>query len=169
MKAGYSTPTYSVTRVSGNMSCCRARLNEVGFGSCRRLGDVVSSLLFLGYNESQSSHSASDFLKQLRRTTVARIYADEIDFSSFLGRSTRLSSRNCTLDLPNSLSDSLFPTTPQADPQVGEEHAILLYNEAEVLDYCNIVRWVYLCAVLKEEALDILRSSNGRDCHERIA
>jgi hypothetical protein len=115
---------------------------------------VASSLFALGYHEQiDAGGSTPSFLKDLRWAAFARAYSGDKNVSIFLGRPPRIQRKYCRLDLPsegNSVSQSATSTSL----------AYFQWAPDEKFDYTADTRWSFLCALLKEETLDLFRENN---------
>jgi hypothetical protein len=129
----------------------------VGFNSWRLLGDVISSLIYLGYHqEIKSEPDVPCFLTELRRTAFAHIYSDDKNVAVFLGRPPRLSRRFCCFQIPQKR-----PTHDDEhyEPVVGSiPFDQVLFRPHETINSCTGIRWTALCACLKEEALELIQA-----------
>ncbi|KAF2719402.1 hypothetical protein K431DRAFT_321704 [Polychaeton citri CBS 116435] len=133
---------------------------DQSYQSWRKLGDIISTLFALGYHEHiDSSESTPGFLTNLRRVAFARTYSTDKNVSIFLGRPPRIHRKYCRLQLPSTQVDdtvqqsSAFPVSQRITWSV--DHRI---------DSMAETQWTAVCALLKEEVLDIFRES---DLHER--
>lgn len=129
---------------------------DQSYSSWRRLGDVIASMLALGYHERGEARSRIPaFLVELRQSAFARIYTDDKEVSIFLGRPPRLSRRFCHFRIPIAL-DSF---------EANHEHGIL--SEDIKIDYRAGCSWAALCALLKEEILELFIEKNREHCIQR--
>lgn len=116
----------------------------------RRMGDVISSLVALGYHELPSS-SIAPFLLNLRQRLFARTYSADKHTALFLGRPPRLSKRFCTFQLPAlqhlQVYNSHHPTG------TGD-----VWLPDAPLNQTAMTCWYALCASLQEETMELLRA-----------
>ncbi|EKG15158.1 hypothetical protein MPH_07604, partial [Macrophomina phaseolina MS6] len=106
--------------------------------SWRKLGDVTSSLFALGYHEQLDNKTpAPRFLQDLRQAAFARAYSADKNVALFLGRPPRIL-RKYSRVLPRHVS---------WDPE--ESYSLMADT-----------RWSSLCAILKEDILDLSREEN---------
>ena len=136
----------------------RIRLTLKGYHSWRRLGDVISSLFTLGYHERIFENSSvPPFIKDLRRTAFARAYSADKNVSIFLGRPPRLLKRYCRFHLPGH------------EQEFGAEHSAepFVWKASDKFDYTTDTRWSAICAMLKDEVLDLVQAGKYSDRTER--
>ncbi|VUC24616.1 unnamed protein product [Clonostachys rosea] len=120
---------------------------DQSFEAWRRLGDVASSLFALGYHQdTHGGSSIPDFLKGLRSSTFAVSYSADKNVSIFLGRPPRINQKFCQFSRtgPDSYFSHEWPPDAKFD------------SKAES-------RWAAICAVLKEDILDISGEKNQDD------
>ena len=134
---------------------------DQSYSSWRRLGDVIASMLALGYHERVETRSRiPEFLVELRQSAFARIYTDDKEVSIFLGRPPRLSRRFCHFRIPIAL-DSFELPAPGTESN-GQADAIKI-------DYRAGCSWAALCAQLKEEILELFIEKNRENCVQRAS
>ncbi|CAH0005094.1 unnamed protein product [Clonostachys byssicola] len=120
---------------------------DQSFEAWRRLGDVASSLFALGYHQdTHGGSSIPEFLKALRSSTFAVSYSADKNVSIFLGRPPRINQKFCQFSRtgPDSYFSHEWPPDAKFD------------SKAES-------RWAAICAVLKEDILDISGEKNQED------
>lgn len=122
---------------------------DQSYHSWKRLGDVISSIFALGYHETINSERVSpEFLVQLRESVVARAYSADKNVSIFLGRPPRMISKFCNFDFLE-----VSPT------QIAGRHRTppryLGWTPNDEFDYTLDTWWSFICALLKEEVLDL--------------
>lgn len=94
---------------------------------------MASTLFALGYHEQiENGQPTPAFLQEIRKAAFARAYSADKNVSIFLGRPPRILKKYSRMDLIGRL-----------DPYEA--------------DYVIDTRWSALCAVLKEEVLDLPR------------
>lgn len=125
-------------------------INEPGYHSWRRIGDVISSTFALGYHEDlEAKPQAPPFLTELRKTAYARIYSADKNLAIFLGRPPRMSKRFCHLHLPSSWAGFETWSCGRNQSTVDEEDI--------KATYCGDTRWSAICSSLKEDIMEMLR------------
>jgi len=137
-------------------------MSPPGLNAWRRLGDVLSCLLFLGYHqEIHASPETPPFLVELRKSAFARIYSDDKNIAVFLGRPPRLNRIFCFFQIPggvpNFLQESTRFISPPADIRQGP------FNVDEQINSTTEIRWSALCAFLKEEVLELFQNADKMD------
>lgn len=154
-----------VIRVSLAPSKLCKPLTDLGYHAWRRLGDVISSVFALGYHEQiQNIPATSPSVIALRRAAFARCYSYDKNVAVFLGRPPRLSRRYCNIQLYSNDARSVrmtshsvvHPTSFEEWPQPGQ------------LNYTSDARWSFLCALCKEDILE-LRKEESQDERARRA
>ena len=139
-----------------------APANDPGYRYWRLLGDVVASISALGYHENNENKPGTPrFLVELRKTVFARTYSADKNVSIFLGRPLRMSKRFCHFQIPRCQS-GVEDHSP-ADQQGG----IHEWKPDACLSYSAETRWSALCALVKEDILEILFDRSHSDCFER--
>ncbi|KAJ5115743.1 hypothetical protein N7456_000091 [Penicillium angulare] len=123
-----------------------------GYLSWRKLGDVAASLFALGYHQQQTEtfRAAPDFLRHLRQVAFCRTYSADKNVSIFLGRPPRILRKFCRFFLPG--------TYVQSNQEASRKPAI--WDLAEMPNFITDSRWAALCAILKEDILDIFTEDN---------
>ena len=120
--------------------------------------------MFLGYHEEiKDNPNSPTIVTELRRSAFARIYSDDKNVAVFLGRPPRLSQRFCCFQLPQPRTKDQSLTYM---PVVGAvDFDQTLFGPDDDADQHSSIRWSALCAVLKEEALELIQRSQ-RQCLE---
>ena len=138
---------------------CFSPTNSLGYHSWRRLGDVIGSLFALGYHEpnEDATHTPA-FLMDLRRAAFARTYSADKNISIFLGRPPRLHRKYCRLQLPGQRTERIHKG------DISRQWKQFQWPRDENFDYKTETCWSALCALLKEEILEIFQndSNDGR-------
>lgn len=118
-----------------------------GYLSWRKLGDVAASLFALGYHQQQteSFRSAPQFLRDIRQTAFCRTYSADKNVSIFLGRPPRIIRKFCHFYPPGNHIQS---------PQVATRQPAT-WDPAQTPDFITDSRWAALCAIIKEDILDL--------------
>ncbi|KAH7129254.1 putative Zn(II)2Cys6 transcription factor [Dactylonectria macrodidyma] len=128
---------------------------DQSYHSWKRLGDTVSSLFALGYHQQQAHNpSLPNFLVNLRRAIFAHAYSADKNVSIFLGRPPRIHRRYCRFFLP---SHDIEITGRGPFP-------LHYWPQDGAFDYIVEAQWMALCALLKEEILDL---SDTEDSDEK--
>lgn len=130
---------------------------DQSYHAWRRLGDVISSIFALGYHEKiMTDGPIPEFLIHLRESVVARVYSADKNVSIFFGRPPRMIHKYCTFGF-------LEPSSAQND---GNQQATLQYlgwTSDQEFDYALDTWWSFICALLKEEVLDLsLENDSGQ-------
>ncbi|KAH6879435.1 fungal transcriptional regulatory protein, partial [Thelonectria olida] len=116
---------------------------DQSYHSWKRLGNMTSSLFALGYHQQlERNPGAPTFLTDLRRAAFARAYSADKNVSIFLGRPPRIHRKYCHFYLPG--------------------HDIEITQDV-TYDYVFETGWTALCAVLKEEILDLFDAAASED------
>ncbi|KZF23908.1 hypothetical protein L228DRAFT_260654, partial [Xylona heveae TC161] len=120
--------------------------------SWRKLGDVAASLFALGYHQQQteSFRATPHFLRDLRQRAFCRTYSADKNVSIFLGRPPRIIRKFCRFYLPGK--------HPQDTQEASRKPAV--WDFAEKPDFITDSRWAALCAILKEDILDLFTEEN---------
>ncbi|KAF5008868.1 hypothetical protein FDECE_4892 [Fusarium decemcellulare] len=127
---------------------------DQSFKSWRKLGDLISSLLALGYHEEiDSSSSLPGFLRSLRHTAFAYTYCADKNMSIFLGRPPRIHPKFCRFHVPGAETNSHPEGT-------GCSHR---WDLETPLDFQFDGCWSAICAVLKEEILFLSAEDTSED------
>lgn len=117
--------------------CIIAADSTTGFDAWRRLGDVISSLLFLGHNEDNKRGPACPlFLAEVRRNCFAQIYLADKELLLFLGRPPRLSRVFCCFQVPRILQVLFLlhkGNLQQPEPAASIHHSKALIVAKEML------------------------------------
>lgn len=147
-------------RVSLFLDIANHASDNSGYHAWRRLGDVISSLLALGYHERiQTSPRAPAFLLALRQASFARTFSYDKNVAVFLGRPPRLHRKYCNIQ---SLS---------TDMQVGQANGsnvppLLSFAEWSSpghFDRTTDTRWSFLCALCKGDILELRREDSQEE------
>ncbi|PYH71887.1 Zn(II)2Cys6 transcription factor [Aspergillus vadensis CBS 113365] len=120
--------------------------------SWRKLGDVAAALFALGYHQQQteSFRAASAFLRDLRQAAFCRAYSADKNVSIFLGRPPRILRRFCHFYLPGDHDANSH--------EASRSPAVWLNTQK--LDFAIDSRWAGLCAILKDDILDLFTEDN---------
>lgn len=135
-------------------------MKPAGYNSWKRLGDVIGALFALGYHQQPDVEPAVPsipFIVDLRRAIFARAYSADKNVSIFLGRPPRISRKYCRFYLPGhpiEMTGSSLFQIPQ-------------WSQDVVYSYHFETQWTMLCAVLKEDILDLSNSKHGTDNDQR--
>lgn len=122
---------------------------DQSYQSWKRLGDVISSIYALGYHENINQRaSCPDFLVRLRESIVARAYSADKNVSIFLGRPIRMLRKFCTLQFIDMLSSR---TNFDASPPLY----YMGWTPDTEFNFALDTWWAFICALLKEEVMDI--------------
>ena len=154
------------------MAGIRSLINFTGLDSWRRLGDVISSVLYLGYHQpSKPKPNTPFFLTELRETCFTRIYSDDKNVAVFLGRPPRLSSTFCCFRLPQShlLHERDDRTSNDQDRSVGATEHSAFFGADENITFSTSIRWAALCARLKEKALEVVHATDSWETKKQRA
>ncbi|CAG9954335.1 unnamed protein product [Clonostachys rosea f. rosea IK726] len=130
----------------------------------KRLGDVISCLYALGYDQRiESGPDTPEFVAELRRTAFARIYSADKNVALFLGRPPRISKRFCNFQSPmdpKQIDPSWMPNTTSPCCEWDLEARI---------SYRAETRWSALCAFQKEELIELLFNKKVLDFDTRLS
>lgn len=111
---------------------------DQSYSSWRKLGDVISSLFALGYHENLGKEATSPvFLQNLRREALFRAYSADKNVSIFLGRPLRVARKYC-------------PVVQRQSPWTSD-----------IFEYQTETKWSAICAMLKEQVLDLREESHA--------
>jgi hypothetical protein len=153
-------------RVKNN---CVGSLTLVDFDSWRKLGDVISSLLFLGLNEEVLvGPKVPGWLADLRRAIFAVTYGADKHNAVFTGRPPRLNRNFCCFQLPCGLVGSTRRVLEESIESGRYTISDLPLAQDAAMDNCSAIRWMAICALLKEEALELLRRPDGLDRSQAV-
>lgn len=125
----------------------------LAYHSYRKLGDVITSIVTLGYHEKLAVMTeAPKFLVDIRRTALARTYSADKNWSIFLGRPPRLGKRFCHLSavLNRAAVAGIEPASP-----LSHHGDLLRWDPDPDMSIWAETRWTAACASLKEEILDL--------------
>lgn len=139
------------------------------YHSFRKLGDVITSIVTLGYHENLGTPDRVPmFLIDIRRTALARAYSADKNWAIFLGRPPRLCKRYCHLHaalrqlaVPSGDDDN-GPSPP------GSQRCILRWREDSKMTIWAETRWTAACASLKEEILEMFNDDSRADFYGRV-
>lgn len=139
-------------------------IDSVGYRYWRILGDLISSLLALGYHENVAPIAGTPrFLIELRKTAFARTYSADKNVSMFLGRPPRICKKFCHFKLPR------CPPGDDDNASPSDSHLARHEWRPDVsMSYRAETRWSALCASIKEEILELLFDRNGSSTPERV-
>lgn len=146
------------------MSSPTASNRHAAYHSYRKLGDVITSIVALGYHERVGTTAeVPAFLINIRRTAFARTYSADKNWGIFLGRPPRLGKKFCQLQHALSLSTKR-DEEPLVDPITGThtwplDSGISIWAET---------RWTALCASLKEEILELFNDDARDDIQRKV-
>lgn len=122
-------------------------LTVPGFESWRKLGDVASSLFALGYHQNiEDGGPIPDFIRDLRHAAFACSYSADKNVSIFLGRPPRISKKYCHFRPLGLDSSQCSQWAPDA-----------------TFDFAAESRWAAMCAILKEDALELYAEQTYED------
>ncbi|KAJ5429654.1 hypothetical protein N7491_006670 [Penicillium cf. griseofulvum] len=139
---------------------------DQSYHSWSRLGDVVSSMFALGYHENveKTKPPIPTFLAELRKTAWATTYSADKNVAIFLGRPPRMSKRFCHFQLP------LTPTRSDRVSNTSHvEDEVVRWKEDTPVCYRSGIRWATLCAALKEDVLELLRSKHRANFNQKAS
>ena len=149
-----------------------ALISLTGLDSWRRLGDVISSVLYLGYHQpSKPKPNTPSFLTELRETCFTRIYSDDKNVAVFLGRPPRLRSTFCCFRLPRPplLHEQDDRNSGDWNSSVGETQQLASFGAEETITLSTSIRWAALCARLKEKALEVVHITGAEELKKQRA
>ncbi|KAJ9622825.1 hypothetical protein H2204_011434 [Knufia peltigerae] len=133
---------------------------RLGYIAWRRLGDVISTLLFLGFNERiEDDPTIPDFLIAMRRSTFAQIYSDDKNVAVFLGRPPRLGRKFCCFQLPCHSRNSDGALSDLGRPMA--DATLAFFGPGDQADKVTGLRWTACCASLKEEILEVFHGNDA--------
>ncbi|KAK4905787.1 hypothetical protein LTR49_024962 [Elasticomyces elasticus] len=140
--------------------------------SWRRLGDVISSVLYLGYHQlSKPKPNTPHFLTEMRKASFARIYSDDKNVAVFLGRPPRLSRTFCCFQLPQR-PFSCEGNAENCDDQEAfgsSDQLSAFFGSHEAITFSTSIRWAALCARLKEKALEVIHAADPEETKRQEA
>ncbi|KGO45317.1 Transcription factor, fungi [Penicillium expansum] len=133
--------------------------------SWSRLGDVISSMFALGYHDNieKTKPRIPHFLTEIRKAAYATVYSADKNVAIFLGRPPRMSKRFTHFQLP------LNQTSPGPSPIPYLNGDVIQWNQDTPCSYRAELRWSALCASLKEDILELLRTRNSETYSERAS
>lgn len=130
----------------------------------RKLGDVISSAIVLGYHENlDNRHDTPAFLTELRKTAFARIYSADKNVSLFLGRPLRMSKRFCHFQTPSSYSVN----PPDPTNNTGKAPCCEWDPDTKI-SYSAETRWSALCAYVKEDIMELVFDRDRGDYTQQV-
>jgi hypothetical protein len=111
---------------------------------------VIASIFALGYHERiETKPEIPQFLIELRKLASARVYSADKNVAIFFGRPPRMSKRFCYFQLSSSWT-GYNSGTSECIP------GALSGCEDAKASYGAEIRWSALCALLKEEIMEML-------------
>lgn len=139
---------------------------SLAYYSYRKLGDVITSVVTLGYHEKLAAkNDLPEFLVNIRRTALARAYSADKNWSIFLGRPPRLGKKFCHLS-------AILRQSPGVEEEVksppGHHRDVLRWHIDSEMSVWAETRWTAACASLKEEILDIFSEEIRENLDERV-
>ncbi|KAM5349440.1 hypothetical protein ACJ41O_005945 [Fusarium nematophilum] len=136
------------------------------YHSYRKLGDVITSIVTLGYHEKLGAASASPlFLVDMRRTALARAYSADKNWAIFLGRPPRLGKKFCHL---NAALRQSISVDEEAHSPLAHQGNTLYWSTDSKLSIWAETRWTAACASLKEEILEMFNEQKRDNFQERV-
>ncbi|KAJ3495938.1 hypothetical protein NLG97_g3030 [Lecanicillium saksenae] len=134
--------------------------------SYRKLGDVITSIVTLGYHEKLTAmHDVPGFLVDIRRTALLRAYSADKNWSIFLGRPPRLSKKFCHL---SAVLRQAAVASEEAGSPPTHDRELLCWDINSSMSIWAETRWTAACAALKEEILDIFIEEKKENLEERV-
>lgn len=136
------------------------------YQSFRKLGDVVTSLMSLGYHETfGSAEQVPPFLINVRRAALCRAYSADKNWAIFLGRPPRLPKRYYNIYAAISGCDSMRDELGNGTP-----YEVWCWDGAiDEMSTWAETRWTSICALLKEDILELFRDQSRYDCEVKAA
>lgn len=129
----------------------------LGFDSWKRLGDIISSIYALGYHEqNRTSDNCPKFLKHIREAVFAFTYSADKNVSIFLGRPPRMQRRYCDFDFLQCSGSSEDFDFDQISEYLG-------WSVENNFDYMIEAWWSVVCALQKEEILQVFREKSAAE------
>ncbi|SPO06607.1 uncharacterized protein DNG_09297 [Cephalotrichum gorgonifer] len=136
------------------------------YHSYRKLGDVITSIVSLGYHEKTvTSSDVPAFLVIMRRTAFARAYSADKNWAIFLGRPPRLGKKFCHLQA--ALSQTAAPDEKSLPVPERRMHVLTWHPDSE-MDIWAETRWTAICASLKEEILEMFNGGSRDNFNHRV-
>ncbi|KAI9148754.1 Fungal transcriptional regulatory protein, N-terminal [Paramyrothecium foliicola] len=130
------------------------------YHSFRKLGDVITSVISLGYHETlDSPEKVPLFLINLRKTALCRAYSADKNWAVFLGRPPRLPKRYCNLYA----AIGLYPHN-----ELSNDFVLEWGTDTEMSIWAE-TRWTSTCASLKEEILELFRDDKKQNFDNRVS
>ncbi|KAF4969339.1 hypothetical protein FSARC_3414 [Fusarium sarcochroum] len=131
---------------------------DQSYNSWKRLGDVIGALFALGYHQQNEAElGVAPFIVDLRRAIFARVYSADKNVSIFLGRPPRISRKYCRFYLPG----HPIEITGSSSFQIPQ------WEQGVAYDFLFETQWTMLCAVHKEDVLDLSNSKHGAENGQR--
>lgn len=160
MKILSCIPTLTEIKVSIYLYISRYLSNNLGYHAWRRLGDVISSLLALGYHERiQTSPKAPPFLLALRRASFARTFSYDKNVAVFLGRPPRLHRKYCNIQ--SAIADvQSWQTNGSSAPSLLDFEE---WSYSGNFDRTTDTRWSFLCSLCKGDILELRREDSQEE------
>ncbi|KAJ8110966.1 hypothetical protein OPT61_g6327 [Boeremia exigua] len=137
------------------------------YRSFRKLGDVITSLISLGYHEDLGSPGeVPPFLIDIRRTALCRAYSADKNWSVFLGRPPRLLKRYCNLYATIGLCSGNDHNNGTA---MSTQADALRWSAESEMSIWTETRWSCITASLKEEILDLFRDELKQNLATKVS
>lgn len=138
----------------------------LAYYSYRKLGDVITSIVTLGYHENLTAvNYLPEFLINIRRTALARAYSADKNWSIFLGRPPRLGKRFCRL---SAILRQSAGAEEEAHSPLGHRNDVLRWHAGSKMSVWAETRWTAACTSLKEEILEIFSEEIRENLEERV-
>ncbi|KGO66932.1 Transcription factor, fungi [Penicillium expansum] len=125
--------------------------------------DGLNDLQLILQFESFIVHSHVDGVHKIRKAAYATVYSADKNVAIFLGRPPRMSKRFTHFQLP------LNQTSPGPSPIPYLNGDVIQWNQDTPCSYRAELRWSALCASLKEDILELLRTRNSETYSERAS
>ena len=136
-------------------------LNDEGYHSWRRLGNLVTAVFAVGFRRDEMlRHGVPPFLVQMRRCLFAGSYYLDKSVATFLGRPPLIASRYCEYQLPLDLSDE--DTIALRDTPMDSLDAFG-WNTANEVSSATWIRVRFMIALIREEILEISMAVSTSD------
>ncbi|KAE9575718.1 hypothetical protein CGMCC3_g8275 [Colletotrichum fructicola] len=125
----------------------------------RRLGDLISCLLALGYHEEMdSTNSLPGFVTSLRKSAYAYSYTADKNLSIFLGRPPRIHPK----------FGRFHVAYLNVSGQMENEAQSPLWDATTPFDFQAEAQWSATCAAIKEEVLHPLSESPSEHRSQKL-
>src|ERR1700744_5806938 len=130
------------------------------------MGDLASSLFALGYHEEiDNTSQIPNYVAELRKAAVARIYTADKSLAIFLGRPPRIIKAYCNFRIPSNIPELWDVDNTVADPagnplaQETSDHDTDMHapRDDEMINHTADTRCAAMFASLKEEILALFR------------